>query len=124
MVANLDADAILREARQDGTPAYVLPSAGLVNRDSFFEAVRRSLPLDPPLVGTRSWDALSDSLWGGLDALNNNRIVIIWPNSVGMSRASQKDYTLALKVLQDVAASLADPRATNGKPKEIYIYVG
>jgi hypothetical protein len=46
----------------------------------FFEAMKALLPLDPPLVGNRSWDALSDSLWSGLDQLAADNIAIVWPS--------------------------------------------
>lgn len=36
------------------------------SKDDFFEAVRAVLPLDPPLVLNKVWDALSDSIWEGL----------------------------------------------------------
>src|SRR5208282_6398864 len=62
----LDAEATRRQAEQSGYTTFMLPEKGIVDRVSFFEAVRTTLPLDPPLVGSRSWDALSDSLWEGL----------------------------------------------------------
>jgi hypothetical protein len=123
MMAHWDMDAVAQEATRNGIPTYVLPDTGVVGRESFFEAVRTSLPLDPPLLGTRSWDALSDSLWEGLHALDADRVVIMWPNSATMFRAATADYKMALNVLADVAASLADPSATSGKPKAVLIYV-
>lgn len=124
VVANLDPDALLLKAKQEGIPAYVLTSTGVLGRESFFDAVRASLPLDPPLLGSRSWDALSDSLWEGLHTIDADRVIIIWPNSAAMCSASRTDYELALNVLRDVATSLADPLSTNGKPKVISVYVG
>lgn len=121
MVSSSDLNEVLRQAQLEGIPTYVLPR-GLANRESFFQGVRAGLPLDPPIVGSRSWDALSDSLWGGIDALESERVVIIWPDSAAMS-AAPEDLEGALKVLADVAASLADPSATDGRPKEVSIYV-
>jgi hypothetical protein len=123
-VDNLNVMAVVEEARKEGRAAYVLPSTGVVNRESFFEAVRATLPLDPPLVGSRSWDALSDSLWSGLNAIGEKRIVIVWPNSTTMRRSAADDYDLAWNILADVAATLADPKATNGNPKEVTILLG
>src|ERR1700722_16146664 len=88
IVPNLDVDALLDEAKREGIRAYVLPGTGVVGRASFFDAVRATLPLDPPLLGTRSWDALSDSLWEGLRTLDTDRVLIIWPNSTTMARAA------------------------------------
>src|SRR5438105_14851542 len=47
------------------------------DRSTFFDAVRDTLPLDPPPHGDRSWDALADSLSGGLYLLADNLVVII-----------------------------------------------
>jgi hypothetical protein len=123
-IEDMNVDAIIQEARQQGLTAYVLPSSGVVSREKFFDAVRATLPLDPPLVSSRSWDALSDSLWSGLDMIEAGRIVIVWPNSTDMRRAAVADYELASSILADVAAALADPKATCGKPKEVTILLG
>jgi len=121
---NLNVNLALQDARAEGISAYVLSGTGITDRESLFEAVRMSLPLDPPLVGSKSWDAMSDSLWSGLDALTSGRIIIIWTNSSAMEQLAPRDFELALKVFEDVAQSLADPVATNGEPKEVRVLVG
>jgi len=123
-VENLDVEAAARNATGERAAVYVLPNSGIADRESLFDAVRASLPLDPPLIGTRSWDALSDSLWGGIDALDSSRVVIVWPNSAEMERVSPDAYKMALDVFADVAASVGDPAATDGSPKEVGILIG
>lgn len=115
--------AVLAEAARQGLPAFVLATRGCVDRESFFHAVRETLPLDPPLVSSRSWDALSDSLWEGLRGVNSARIVIVWPDVTMPDFGVEGDFRLALSVLQDVAESLTDPGATSGRPKEVSVYV-
>lgn len=120
-VSHAELEGIIRQAELEGIPTYVLPR-GMASRESFFDAVRRGLPLDPPLEGSRSWDALSDSLWGGIDGLESDRVVIIWREAAAMT-AAPEELDIALKVLADVAASLADPSMTNGRPKDVSVYI-
>jgi len=119
----LDAEATRRQAEQSGYTTFMLPEKGIVDRVSFFEAVRTTLPLDPPLVGSRSWDALSDSLWEGLYSHPARRIVILWLGTRGMANSAPADFEMALNVLADVANSLVDPQATREKPKEIAVLI-
>ena len=69
-------EKIAEERRQEGWRIFRLPS-NIWTKASFFNAVRRTLPLDPPLHSNRVWDALSDSFWSGLDELDDERIVIV-----------------------------------------------
>lgn len=119
----VDAEATRRQAEQAGYTTFVLPEKGIVDRASFFEAVRTTLPLDPPLIGSHSWDALSDSLWEGLYRHCDRRIAILWLGTRGMATAAPADFEIAVNVLADVANSLLDPRATRDNPKEIAVLV-
>jgi hypothetical protein len=115
----LDVEATRRQAEQAGYTTFVLPEMGILDRASFFEAVRTTFPLDPPLIGSHSWEALSDSLWEGLYKHSARRIVILWPKARCMESSSPTDFETALNVLKDVASSLADPQATRNNQKEI-----
>jgi Barstar (barnase inhibitor) len=119
----LDVEATRRQAEQAGFLTFVLPGESIVDQASFFNAVRATLPLDPPLIGIRSWDALSDSLWEGLQAHAAQRIAILWPNTRVMTNSALSDFEIALSVLVDVASSLADPRTTRDNPKEVTLLV-
>jgi hypothetical protein len=119
----LDVEATRLQAEQAGYTTFVLPARGVVDQASFFDAVRATFPLDPPLVGFRSWDALSDSLWEGLYTHPARRLAILWPNTRAMASVASSDFEIALDVLAAVANSLADPRATRDKPKEVVVVV-
>lgn len=95
----------------------------MISRDSFFEAVRLQFPLDPPIQSSRSWDSLSDSLWGGLNNLTNNRILIIWPDSSSLAQECPEDFEMALNILEDVAFSLGNHDLTNGHPKLVSVII-
>ncbi len=114
------AEDIAQARTRDGWRVFRLP-AGIDSRQAFFDAVRATLPLDPPLKGNRSWDALSDSVWSGLDACAENGFVVVWPRYTRMRDAAPADFATATDVLAEVAASLADPEATAGAPKRLVI---
>lgn len=119
----MNVEAILREAHLAGLTTFALPR-GIADRASFFDAIRATLPLDPPLVGRHSWDALSDSLWEGLYGHDALRIVILWPETGKMAAAARADFETALNVLADVAHTLADPHVAPKRTKETTVLVG
>jgi len=121
--ANLNVEETRRRAEQAGFTAFVFPETGIVSRESFFDAVRATFPLDPPLVGFRSWDALSDSLWEGLYRHPSQKIAILWKNTRAIADIASTEFDTALAVLSDVAKSLADARATCNQPKDVAIFV-
>ena len=102
-----------------GWLVYCLPS-GIGDQESFFEAVKAVIPLDPPLIGNRSWDALSDSLWGGLDGIDTKRIAIVWPQ---VDLAAPYELEIALSIFEELIYSLGDAEATNGSPKEVCVLI-
>src|SRR5689334_5570808 len=51
-VGTLDVERARHDAGKAGFVAFVLPADGIVDRTSFFEAIRMVLPLDPPVVGS------------------------------------------------------------------------
>jgi len=118
----LDVEATRQKMEQGGS-SFVLPAQRIVDRASFFEAVRATVPLDPPVVSSGSWDALADSLWEGLYTHPARRTAIIWSNARAMEGFAPVDFETALDVLADVASLLADCQATRNEPKEVMILV-
>lgn len=118
-----DAVDVQDEASQSGIAVYLLSVPEPADRQAFFDAVRAVLPLDPPLFGSAKWDALADSLWSGIHDLNDQSVVIAWPDADLMRNASPTDYEVALEVLRDTARSLADVQLAVGRPKNVYAYV-
>jgi hypothetical protein len=123
LIPPADLADIAQESARLGLPVYVLSTGGGAGLDAFFDAVRGSLPLDPPVVSSRSWDALSDSLWEGIYSLPENQVVILWEDGDQFKAAAPEDFEVASSILADLARQLADPAATVGKPKSLFIYV-
>jgi hypothetical protein len=107
-----------------GIDAFNLTTAKVTNKPGFFEAMRSALPMDPPIGIVRpSWDALDDSLWGGIDALDVPRVAIFWTDSIALREADPETYTNALRTFSDVTESLMDLHATVGNRTAVHVYI-
>ncbi len=93
-------------------------------RGAFFAAARAGLPLDPPLMSSRSWDALSDSLGGGLIELGSARVVIHWPDADEFAARCPAEFKIARSILDDVASLMADPTMTGGAACDVRVRLG
>jgi hypothetical protein len=122
-VDKLDVDAVRREAEQAGYTVFVLPGSAIVDGASFFDSIRATFPLDPPLTRYKSWDALSDSLWEGLYRHPARRIAVLWPGAALMARSAPVEFETALGVWAQISKQLADPQATCDNPKEVSVLV-
>ncbi|MFE7312060.1 barstar family protein [Streptomyces sp. NPDC057555] len=118
------AHEVMQVARSGKCPLYEIATGDGSGREAFFDATRSVLPLDPPVVSSRSWNALSDSLWEGIYSSGPDREVILWSDATIFFRETPGDFQVAMEVLADVAELLADESATRGRTKEVCIYVG
>jgi hypothetical protein len=118
------ASSYLREPSSPGRRVFALRE-GIEDSASFHAAVRASLPLDPPLSESGvNWDAMEDSIWGGIDTVEESRVVIVWPDASKMKVLSSAEFEIALAVLTEVAVTFGDPRVTNGPTKEVLVVLG
>jgi hypothetical protein len=123
-VADLDplnAAARREELEASGRRVFVLPGH-IANTDEFFDAVRATLPLDPP-VESSNWNAVRDSLWEGLSELPDGDLAILWPESRTMADGDPRGYEVAREVLGDVARSLGDLNS-NHRPRLLLVVLG
>jgi hypothetical protein len=123
IVGPSEVDAAADEARREGVPLFVLSTGDGADREAFFDAVRRTLPLDPPLPSARSWDALEDSVWQGIYDVASGRAVIVWRDAPEFAAKDRVDFEEALSVFKSIAQTLSEPRYTDGRPKTLCVYV-
>ncbi|WP_083411748.1 barstar family protein [Janthinobacterium sp. 1_2014MBL_MicDiv] len=114
------ADKIILDSQREGMRVFCLPEK-ISSKDEFFDGVRNTLPLDPPLHSNRSWEALADSLWSGLDGLEDENIVIVWRDTKCMETHASEDFSIAIDILNDLPGTLADPKLTVGMPKKLLV---
>lgn len=123
-VAGDVAETLARDVTSSGTRAFVLPH-GIHDKASLFIAIRETIPIDPPMSGSRhNWDALEDSLFSGLQSLSEPALLIIWPDASDLLQKSSKDFDMFAVILEDIARMLADPKVTNGPVKKLQIVMG
>jgi hypothetical protein len=115
-----DVATLAGELREAGRKVFILP-LGIADRESFFRGVRQAVPLDPPVLSDSNWDALSDSIWNGLDSLDESRVAIVWPESQTMAQVAPDDYVVAQEILANITKSLASAKATVGRPKDVIV---
>ena len=111
-------------ATREGAAVLALPD-GIASKPDFFDAARSLFPLDPPLVrGEDSWDALTDSLRGGLLGVDAEWIVIVWPDPWMLADGDREAGRVAVEILSDLPVELADPEITGGHTKAVTTILG
>lgn len=118
-----DVERVESEISSAGAAVYRFSTKGAAEGNSVFDAVRTALPMDPPLVGSQSLDALSDSLWSGLYDLDADSVAIFWTDSSDYETVASHGYSVVLEILRDITSSLTDQELTNGNPKNVAVYV-
>jgi hypothetical protein len=117
-------DALVLAERERGVLILMLTTGVDADKAALFRAARTQLPLDPPLGTYRDvWDALSDSLSGGIGALETQQVVVAWPDAHEMRRVHPTDARDAEEILKFVAETLAEPRFTANRPTALRVYI-
>ena len=86
-----------------------IDDGNIEDADSFFQAIRDTLPLDPPLSGVVNWDAFCDSVWGGLYELGEPRVAIMWTRVERMFAHGLPDLLAVVNCFRDVAIGVNNP---------------
>lgn len=121
MVNAIEVQRIAEKYSHSGWRVISLP-AEIASQDQFYDAIRSKCPLDPPLYNNRSWDALADSLWSGLDKVKDERVVILWPGVDRMKAVAPEAFVIATDILTDLCVSLADPNVMGSKTKTLLVF--
>jgi hypothetical protein len=121
VIDSIEAKRIAEECGRDDWLVIFLPE-GVASMDQFFDAIRSTCPLDPPLCSNRRWDALADSMWSGLNELEQEKIAIFWPNSDCLKAAEPEAFAIATDILTDLCTSLADPNVKASSTKTLLVF--
>ncbi|WP_175779412.1 barstar family protein [Burkholderia anthina] len=95
---------------------------GIASKSQFYDAIRSNCPLVSPLHSNRSWNALADSLWSGLDEVQEEKIAVFWPNSCHLKAAEPDAYAIATDIFTDLSVLLAYPRVTVSRVKMLLVF--
>lgn len=77
----------------------------MADRATMFSQIAHDLPEDPPDVRS-NWDALNDSLWGGLVELERPHVAIFWLHANILLACDAEALYMALDVFRQVADDL------------------
>jgi hypothetical protein len=82
-----------------GFHTFELNGKEIIDVASFFVEVVRVFPQDPPLTmqGGYVWDALMDSLWGGLREFGKERVAVIWTHTEKLLNENPVDLVMAVE---------------------------
>lgn len=83
---------------------------GVETAQAFFHAAMQALPMDPAISGRVNWNALSDSLFGGIDASIKKRVAIVWHGADLLLETDPESFSIAQIVLADVSDCLRRER--------------
>jgi hypothetical protein len=119
------------DLERGGWRVFVLPS-DIASADSFWEAVRQNIPLEPMLPMLRSldgrkphWDAFLDSVKGGLHELESERVAIVWPHSRRLKWRAPRTWRDARKVFGWMVEDLWEgPVRMGGPPTTAIVLLG
>lgn len=122
-ISESEIDKFDQETRAAGFKVYHLATGDASDKESFIRAVSRVLPLDPPIVGFRNWDALSDSLFGGLDSQDVKGITIMWTGGATLEGRSRGDFDMAVSMFHQVVELLSSEEATANNATWVHVYI-
>jgi Barstar (barnase inhibitor) len=117
------ASGLAEEAERLRWPVFVID--GPRTSIQFWRQVVATLPLDPPIMsrGGLVWDALSDSLAGGIGELEARQAMIWWKDSRHLARRDREAYAIVISVLRQVVETLGEPEYTLGNPTGVTVLV-
>ena len=92
-------------------------------KDGFCSALAENLPLDPAYdaVCGHNWDALDDSLWGGMDSLSEDKILIIWNSAGKMKNNDAHSFEIVCDIFSNLIVSLSDEKKKKNKPFQLTV---
>ncbi|MEQ9880228.1 barstar family protein [Pectobacterium aroidearum] len=82
-----------------------------------FDEIKKSLPLDPPLYSRCNFDAFSDSIFGGLDSLENDKVCVFLVDIKKALRDDSKSYNILLDIFSDNLSYLEN------EGKEVVLFI-
>ncbi|WP_175481862.1 barstar family protein [Marinobacter zhejiangensis] len=82
----------------------VIDGKGIVSKENIIDAIRANFPLDPP-VESYNWDAISDSLWEGMDSKYRDTVVVIKGGLDFLKRNDFESYKVVMDIFSDISGS-------------------
>lgn len=115
---------ILRASlKKKGFRIFQMDGDNVKDAKSFFKKIVNVFPQDPPLSGKCNWDAFTDSLWGGLDEIAQERVAFIWTRVEEMFEYGIPDLFTALDCFKELGSSVSNQDYGISKPVQLLIFL-
>ncbi|WP_251862290.1 barstar family protein [Clostridium sp. Marseille-Q2269] len=101
-----DYEFAIRQIEDMDYKIYYINGERISTIDELFVCIKDRLPLDPPLSGNVNFDAFVDSLWGGLDNQDYEKIVIFWQYPNELMKQDKKRFEKLIQCINEVAKEL------------------
>lgn len=75
-----DYESVLKQIQKMQYKIYYIDGTNISTMEDFFNLIKNVLPSDPPATGVVNFDGFTDSLWGGVHDLPDDRVAIAWKN--------------------------------------------
>ena len=92
---------LIGEYKKNGYAIYLVDLKKSTKTSDMFLAIKSSVPLDPPLVKDGNFDALSDSLFGGVSIDESVNICLIFKQLSLFKKISKGTYDVMIEILND-----------------------
>jgi hypothetical protein len=116
-------EALERYLKENGFRIFVIDGDSISDAESFFSQIVSVLPLDPPLSGKVNWDAFRDSLWFGVDGLEETSVAIMWINCENIVEHDYQSFRTAVECFEDVALSIASEESGVDTPTRLLVFL-
>lgn len=101
-----DFEIVTKQIKDMGYKIYYIDGKKANTIEKLFVWIKDTFPLDPPLSGKVNLDAFVDSLWGGLDNQDHEKVSIVWVYSNELKKQDEDMFYKLLECIKDVAKGI------------------
>lgn len=101
-----DYEIVIRQIQDMDYKIYYIDGKKTSTIEELFVWIKERLPLDPPLSGSVNFDAFVDSLWGGLDNQDYERVAIVWGYPNELMKQDKNRFEKLVQCMNEVAKEL------------------
>lgn len=102
---------------------FELDGETVKDKASFFTKAGEQLPHEPGLVAQSSWDAMVDTIGGGLAKLGDKRVAFVWTKAEKMIERGLPDLLIAVDCFQQLSSDVATTKHGFPHPMLLRIFL-
>ncbi len=118
-----DFEIVTKQIKDMGYKIYYIDGKKANTIEKLFVWIKDTFPLDPPLSGKVNLDAFVDSLWGGFDNQDHEKVSIVWVYSNELKKQDEDMFYKLLKCIKDVAKGITSEEYSVGKAVKLKAFL-